>query len=298
MRILVTGGSGFLGQKLTYLLSKQFEVYGTYYAKKRFRAKSNYIYLNVLSEKQVNNLVLKLCPDVIIHTIGLPDPDICEMKKNLAFQLNIISTLNVAKAALQLDDCKIIYISTNYVFDGKNPPYKEDDRPNPLNLYGKTKLIGEEIIRRFLKDYIILRLPLLYGYNFQDKSDQMINIIRKLKKGEFIKVDDYRIRYPTLIDDVAYVIKHLIDINYSGICHMSSTEATTKYNFIMEIAKTFNLPTKSILRKKRGDLALRPVNPKLDVSLLLELLDGKVTIHNLREGLKIVKEQIIKHEKL
>ena len=150
MKILVIGGTGRLGRVLNVILQKE---------------KYTIIPLGSneldLTGKNVVDKIIRYTPDYIIHTAALSSVDECERHPNLAYNINTYGTERVANAALKLK-VPLLYISTDYVFDGKNPPYSEDDEPNPVNVYGKSKLQGEDFVKR-LSSSIIVRVSWLFG---------------------------------------------------------------------------------------------------------------------------------------
>jgi len=294
MRILIIGASGFLGRKLIKILSKDakegYEVVGTYYSRSIFDNNFKYYYLDALSENAVEQLISKINPNVVIHLVANPNPDTCEADREYAYKINVKSTEIVAEKCKKRK-IKLVYTSTDYVFDGTNPPYKEEDEPNPLNWYGKTKLIGENIVRNLLPDnHLIVRLPLLYGYSGHETDNFIIKVINSLRSCNTFAVDDKRIRYPTLIDDVSVAIQKLIKKDCVGTYHISASEGVTKYEFALRIAKIFNLPCQYLKGEHELGLAKRPFNSKLDTAKLFKTI--KVEMHNINDGLNLVKKEI------
>jgi len=292
MRILIIGGSGFLGKKLMTIIGARTEVYGTYYSNKELSRSEKYVYLNALSRANVERVLSSIKPGVVIHTVGLPDPDRCEIHKELAYKINVETTKIVAKAC-QRKNIMMVYISTNYIFNGTKPPYKEQDKPSPINWYGTTKLMGENVVKEILGsgNYLIVRLPLLYGYSPGDRDTLILKIVRNLKAGKKIKADNVRWRYPTLVDDVALAINKLIEIPQSGVFHISSEDRMHKYDFLIKAAKVLGLPYELIEGVTNTGIAKRPLDPRLSITKLKNTI--KVKMRNVDEGLRIVKRQLL-----
>ena len=147
MKILVIGGSGMLGQQLVYLLKQQdFEVYATYHSEPI--NEDGFHPLDITNMNDTKSFVKKIKPDVVVLTAAFTDVDACERQKETAFSINVTGTANVASAA-EATSAKMVYISTDYVFNGKKGNYKETDKTDPIDYYGFTKLKGEEQVQKF-----------------------------------------------------------------------------------------------------------------------------------------------------
>lgn len=284
MRILVTGGGGFLGTKLLHVLSRKYGTNGTQFSKDL----DKHVHLDITDRKQTETCINETKPDIVIHTAAIPDPDFCEKNKDKAFSINVKGTENLVLAVKKIN-AKLIYISTSYVFDGEKGNYKDDDDPKPVNYYGVTKLEGENIIKKYLKDYLILRIPKIYGFNSEnDKLNFVTKVINKLKKNEKIYLDNEKIKCPTLIDDVAQVINKLIENNYKGVYHFSSGEIITDYNWALKIADFYGVNKKNIIASKGDHFAKRPKDASLNTSKISKL---GIKPTKIEEGLKIMKKQ-------
>ncbi len=188
MKILITSVDGFLGKKANSILSKDFDTIGTVFDTKN----PNYTYLDIGNEAQVKELFDKIKPNVVINCSAICNLDICSINPELAKQVHEKGTQILAR------NCKkhnaiFVYISTDYIFDGKNSPYLETSQPNPLNTYGKTKLNGENVAKQTLENHIILRPTILYGYNdTSDKPTFPTQIISKLNSQTTTDIDNVR----------------------------------------------------------------------------------------------------------
>jgi len=265
MRILITGGSGLLGGKLLHTLNRKYDVIGTYLNNER----RDCIKLDITNANEVNLCINELSPKLIIHTAAIADPDICEQNKDLAWKVNVEGTRNIVNACYRRR-IKLIYISTDYIFDGRKGSYNEDDKAHPVNYYGTTKYEGEKIVNKALEDYLILRIPIFYGFNDeQDKVNFVTKTIRILEKDKEIYEDDKQIRYPVFVDDVVQLLAILIEKKLDGTLHFSGSEEISKYKWACKIAKVFNFSPKRIKPlavNKKG--APRPQNSKLGMTRL------------------------------
>lgn len=283
MKILITGASGLLGERLFEILSKTYETTGTYFNNKV----SDFYSLDISSKQAVESFFKKIKPDIIIHGAAISNADYCEENQDIAKMINIEGTKNIVEICKKYG-CKIVFISSDYVFDGKESLYNEESQLNPVNYYGITKVEGEKIVKENLDNYIIIRPSILYGDSRENKSTFVSEVLYKLKNKEKIFADNKIIKYPILIDDVSKTIKKLIGINAHGIYHVSGDEAVTRYEWAIKIAKFFGFPTKDIIEKDSVNIARRPLNVKLDTSKIKEL---GINFSMVEEGLKIMKNQ-------
>jgi len=287
MKILITGGTGFLGAKLMTVLSKDYEVGGTCLTKKE----RNCVYLDITNENQVNSILTQLRPDIVIHTVAISAPDLCESEKEKAWKVNVEGTKNVVDAC-KANGCKLVYISTDYVFDGEKGNYTEDDEPKPVNYYGLTKLEGERLIQNNLANYLILRLPIFYGFNDEeDRPSFVTKIVDELRNGRKVYLDDNQIRYPVWIDDVALVTNELIKRDAQGIYHFSGKKTVTKFQWALKIADVYKLLSKNICRAEPQGKAKRPHNSRLDTSKI-ERLGVEIKPVGIEEGLTKTRKQM------
>lgn len=260
MKILVTGGDGQLGKALRQVLPNEDAFFST---RKDF---------DITNRKQTVLQITSVRPSIVIHTAAYTDVDGCEKNKELAFLVNVKGTENVALACKRIGSL-MFYISTDYVFDGKKSrPYKEDDKPNPLSVYGKTKLQGEEIVKK-LQRHFIIRTAWLFGAG----KNFVQTILNLTKEKQEIEVVNDQIGSPTYALDLAKMIYKLIydlkDKNYEyGIYHITNDGKCSWYEFAKEIIQLGGLKTKMIpittehWQKIKPDAARRPKYSVLDCS--------------------------------
>ncbi|KAM9788483.1 methionine adenosyltransferase 2 subunit beta isoform 1-T1 [Neosynchiropus ocellatus] len=279
-RVLVTGATGLLGRAVC----KEFQnndwfVVGSGYR----RARPQHIRCDLTDEDAVRGLLHESKPDVIVHCAAERRPDVVERHTEAAVNLNVHATGALAREAAA-SGVVFIYISTDYVFDGRNPPYGEDDTPNPLNVYGRSKLEGERETQRHCPGAVVLRVPVLYGEVESVMESAVTSLWLKVQEGptESCTLDHCQQRFPTDARDVAIVCRKLAararqDPSIRGVFHFSGKEQMTKYEMAVAIAQAFNLSSNHLipLTEQPAGSAPRPANSHLDCSRL-ELLDLSV----------------------
>jgi len=273
--IIVTGAGGLLGDKIINLHPENYEILGGYYKNKP--TIGNFFQMDITNKKQVE-LLKKLNPDIIIHTASLTNVDYCEDHKEEAWTVNVNGTKNILVISERIGN-KIVFLSTDYVFDGKNGPYSEEDEPNPINYYGRTKLECEKLIESSGLEYIIVRTTVLYGWK-ENRLNFVTWVINELKNGRKIKVVKNQFGTPTLADNLAEAILKLILHKKEGIYNIAGSSLINRYDFALKIAEIFNLDQKLIIpitnkelnqkapRPKRGGLKTDKIKSEMNVKLL------------------------------
>ncbi len=219
-----------------------------------FGIKTNRRSLDVIDLKEVLAVCKKYKPEAIIHLAAETDVDRCERDPEYAYTVNSIGTYNMAVAAKELG-IKLVYVSTAGVFDGqKKTPYNEKDEPNPQNYYGRSKFLGELIIKGMLKDYIIARVCWMFGGGPEKDQKFVAKIIRQLDKKE-IKVVTDQIGSPTFGKDLITSIKKLIKKDAKGIYNLANRDICSRYEFAEAIVKILKKNTK-ILPVKMNDFKM------------------------------------------
>lgn len=253
MRILVSGAHGMLGTDLCILL-KEKQISPIELDLPKF---------DITNIDQAINTIKQHKPEIIIHLAAFTDVDRAEENRADAYAVNTQGTWAIALAAQECK-AKLLYISTDYVFDGsKNKPYQENDQPNPINYYGQTKLLGERAIIQHLKQYYIVRTAWLFGRNGQNFVKTILNLAQE---KQILEVVNDQIGSPTYTKDLSQAIYNLIQIDKYGIYHITNSGYCSWYEFACEIIKQAGLNTKitpvssdKILRK-----AKRPAYSVLD----------------------------------
>ncbi len=226
MKILVTGANGMLGQDLCPIL----EDVGA------FVIETDVDTLDITKGDAVEQALTDIHPDMVIHCAAYTNVDKAEEDFETAKLINVTGTENVAKACGKLE-IPIVYISTDYVFDGtKTEPYTPDDKTNPINNYGLTKLQGEEAVKKYCEKYYIARTSWLYGHYGKNFVETMISLAEK----DEVKVVNDQIGCPTWTVELANGILKLLSKPY-GTYHVCGSGSTSWYGFAQEIFKQAGL---------------------------------------------------------
>ncbi len=259
MKILITGSEGQLGLEL----KRQLTSYNI-----EFLA-LNRLQLDISNFDQVNRTILNLRPDVVINCGAYTKVEESETNEIEAFKVNGLGPKNIAIATEKINS-KIIQISTDYVFDGKvNRPYREHDVPNPLNVYGKSKLVGENFVKEFNHKHFIIRTSWLYG----EGNNFVKTILKTASKTNELSIVGDQIGTPTSTKDLTKAILNLIKTEQYGIYHGSCEGSCSWYEFakrILEI-KDIDIRVNKITTEELNRGAKRPKYSVLD-NFMLKLM--------------------------
>ncbi len=287
-KLLVTGASGLLGSKIVKITRGNYKVIPLYSSKP---LNSNSLKLDITEREQVFSLFKKVKPDIVVHAASETNVDECETEKEHAWKVNVDGTRNIAHACNKAG-AKLIYISTDYVFDGEKGNYQEHDKPNPINYYGFTKLEGEKQVINTCKNHVILRTSVLYGWH-PWKQNFATWIINQLKQNKEITVVEDHYNTPTLADNLAKITIEVVQKDLQGLYHASGSERISRYEFAKQIAKTFNLDSNLIKPIKMSQLtawiAKRPRDSSLNTDKIQKQLKTKPL--NITEGLNRMKKE-------
>ncbi|MEP6616714.1 MAG: SDR family oxidoreductase [Ginsengibacter sp.] len=267
-RILITGANGFIGQHLCreLLHSKVHQVIATGKGKSQLPFAENETYryhtLDITEANQVESLFTSQQPGVVIHAAALGQPDFCEKNEDECRSTNIAGTENITASCKKIN-AFLVFLSTDFVFDGTKGPYHEEDQENPVNRYGQSKLAGELHIKNSGIHHAILRLCSVYGIPLSGTARNIITWLREnLENGKPIQAVDDQVRTPSYIGDVISAIITLADRKMEGIFHISGDETLTPYQMAMATADYLHFNTGLITRVNSGELnqpAQRPL---------------------------------------
>ncbi len=292
-KVIVTGAHGLLGSKLVRQLREKYDVYGIV---REFREPYavdgvEYIEGDISKYKLLSKLARQLHPKFIFNAAAYTNVDRSESEKEACWRTNVEAVEYLARAA-RLVDARMIHVSTDYVFDGQNGPYREDDRPNPLGYYAKSKLAGENVLMVSGANYAIARTMVVYGYAPGVRPNFVTWVIDQLMQGKSIRVVDDQLGNPTLADELAEALMVLAESNIQDVFHISGSEVIDRYHFALAIAEEFDLDGGLIERIKTAGLnqaAPRPLNSGFIIEKAEKALG--IRMSDVRTGLRKFKQQ-------
>lgn len=294
-KILITGSNGLLGQAVTTIFTREtdFQLMLTSVENEPFQnTKAEYRKLDITNKDNVKKIVAGFQPEVIINCAAFTDVDRCESEREACWKLNVDAVKNLIIAS-RINNSKIIHISTDYVFDGKNGPYDEQQKPNPVSFYGRSKLASENALTLSGVNNVILRTIVLYGTGIKVKSNFALWMINKLKNGEPVNIVTDQFGNATLADDLAYAILKVTEKDLKGIYNIAGKDIISRYDFAMNLCEVFGYNKElvyPILTSELNQPAPRPLKSglitlKAETELGINFMDSK-------EGLQVLKYQL------
>jgi dTDP-4-dehydrorhamnose reductase len=285
LKILVTGGSGLLGRALWKTLGRRHEVVPVDRS-----AQDGAVQADITVIEQVMDVVKEAKPDCVMHTAAMTDLDFCEMHPEDARKVNVLGTRNVAKAA-QEARAKVVYVSTDYVFDGRKGNYSEEDEPRPQSVYARTKLEGEFEVKKHSRNYAIARTSRLYGWN-PAKTNFVTWVLKELGEGREIKtIAGGQYTSPTYAGNLAEALARICEKDLRGIYHAAGSQRIDPHGFALEVAEVFSLNKELVKKIDENEmrwLARRPHDSSLKVKKIER--DAGVKMLSVKEGLKRMKK--------
>jgi dTDP-4-dehydrorhamnose reductase len=270
-KVIITGANGLLGQALILFFREKYEILGTGLENRSFLPEDGWLYqkLDITNSQKCKDAIKEFSPEVIINAASFTDVDGCEKDKELCWQVNVKGVENLAKISRGLD-IHLIHYSTDYVFDGKEGPYDETARPNPVGYYGKSKLASENVLQQIGCPFTIIRTCVLYGTGVEVKRNFFLWVMENLQNEKKIRVVTDQFNNPTLAEDLATGSQLVIEQAALGKFHLAGRDYLSRYDFALKICGIFNkteelvVPIKS---KELGQAAPRPSRGGLKIDL-------------------------------
>jgi dTDP-4-dehydrorhamnose reductase len=220
----------------------------------------------------------------------MPSVDACEINPEKCWAINVEGVSNVIHVAKEIG-AKVVFFSTDYVFDGQCGPYSEADEPHPINVYGKAKLFAERVVEETLEDYLIVRVNALYGWELERKNFVM-GLIERLSGGQEMRVPVDQVGCPTYAENLVDAILELVDLKQRGILHVAGNCPMNRYEFACTAAEIFGLNKSLLVPIKTPELeqkAPRPLKAGLRIEKAQQILSTRLL--GPREGLGLMKRE-------
>lgn len=292
-RVLILGGSGFLGSSLIENAPSGLEIHTSYFQRPLNFVGCQAYQIDLSHKEETFDLLREVKPHLVIHTSGIGSVDFCEKNQQEGYRCNVLATENVI-GACKLQGARLIYISTNAVFDGESPPYDETALTNPINYYGKLKLTCEQKVRESGLDVIIVRPIFMYGWNtLSGRKNPAVWIIEELQNGRPLHLVNDVYENPLSSYQCAEAIWRIKEIRSEGVFHIAGREIVNRYQFGCIVAEVFGLNGVLISEVDTSffpDIAPRPKNTSFKTQRMEEELH--LNPLGLREGLSLMKEQM------
>lgn len=303
--MLIIGASGLTGYTLARLAVNNYHVYGTYNHRPVSLNQCEFFQLDKTDQKKIIKLIKDISPHVVIDCSALHNVDYCETHKEESWKINTETTKNIAILCKEIN-ARMIFISTDYVYDGTVKTYVEESPTNPLNYYGLCKLKAEEEIANVGISYAIGRTSLVFGWNpgeihgKKSSSGKTMNFViwalNKLRNSENIKIVTDQFSTPTFADNLAEFLLALAKSNKIGIFHTVGSQCVNRYDFTLKIAEIFELDKKLISPTTSNafkQIAKRPMRCCLSSTKIQQSL--KIKALNIEEALIMMKKQEIEN---
>ncbi len=291
-RVLITGANGLLGQELVHQMSShpEYDVLATARDNEpRFTGGScGYLPLDITDWPSVSTVFQDFSPDVVINCAAMTQVDACETDREACWRINADAVDNLAKLCIA-NGSRLVQISTDFIFDGLDGPYKENARPNPLSYYGRSKLAGENAARRAgMEQWAIARTVLVFGSGEKlTRSNFVLWVIDNLSSGKSISVVTDQFRTPTYAPDLAKGIEGIVRFNKHGVYHLSGRDLYSIYDFAVAVAEAFNLDKRLILPTDGTQFTQTATRPPQTGFLILKAeTELGFRPHSLEEALK------------
>ena len=255
MKILITGASGFLGWNLCQQAKSNWQVYGTYFSQAVTIPQTSLSKIDLRDYQQLKQLFNSIKPDAVIHTAAASKPNFCQTNPEESYSINVTASLNIARLCAERN-ILFAFTSTDLVFDGENPPYKESDPVSPICYYGEQKLTAEQEILKIYPATAICRMPLMFGLPSPVANSFLQGFITSLQAGKELNLFVDEFRTPASATTAAKGLLLAIEKRVSGILHLGGKERISRYNFGLLLAEILDCDLSLIKPGKQKDVVM------------------------------------------
>ena len=263
-RLLITGASGFLGWNIAQKAKAEWTVIGTHHSHSANIPGITPVKIDLTKFNDLKTLFREKKPAAVIHTAALSEPNFCQENQNTSYRINTEAAINLAGFCCDLD-IPCLFTSTDLVFDGLNPPYSEEDKPSPLNVYGEHKLLAEIGMKNRCASVVICRMPLMFGSSGAPESSFLQPLLRRMRSGAAVNlfVDEFRtpLSGKNAAEGLIIALEKLPDV-----VHFGGVERISRYEFGKLAMEVFNYQNANLNPCKQQDIQMPAPRPR-DVSL-------------------------------
>jgi dTDP-4-dehydrorhamnose reductase len=296
-RLLITGGNGLLGSKLLELCLRRGSPRPISLSRQpctnTFLGRFDFHQGDITDREQLFSLFARIQPRWVIHTAAMTDVDRCERDPTSAHRTNVLGAESVAHASREVG-AHLLHLSTEYVFDGRAGPYREDDATNPISVYGRTKLESEQLVRDICPDAVVARTTILYGAAPNVRPNFVTWLLERLWAAQAVRIVDDQVGSPTLADNLAEMCLALVRADVSSVYHTAGADCIDRYRFARLAAAIFDLDPELIQPVSTGSLAQAAARP-LKAGLCTQKLQREfpqLKVMTTREGLEALRQQL------
>lgn len=296
MKILITGANGLLGQKLTQLLAKDNQIDLVATARGALSVplqRGSFFPLDISNQREVDHVIQQTQPDVIINTAAMTNVDACELQREACWKANVESVQYLVDAC-EKNSIRLIHVSTDFIFDGTHGPLDENEKPNPVNYYGESKLAAEKIIQQSKLDWCILRTVLVFGISSDmSRSNIVLWVKKSLEEKKTISVVNDQWRTPTLAEDLAIGCYLAATMKAKGIYNISGKDFLSPFDIAIMTADFFKLD-KNLIRATDSTQFKQPAARPLKTGFIIDKAKKELGYepHSFQQGLAILQSQL------
>ena len=291
-KLVVTGAHGFVAGSILAQAGDEWQVHAISRAEP-LAQRDNLCWhtFDPLAPDELVQIIRDAAPDVVVHTAALADIDLCQTHPEIARAINVDLTRRVANVCTD-GGCKLVFCSTDTIFDGEHAPYNENDIPGPVNFYAETKVEAEQIVARLGPQAVIARLSLVVGLPVLGAGNSFLaRMLAAFMAGRTVAVPEQEVRTPVDVITVGRALLELAGGNHHGIFHLSGHDRLSRFRMAQQIAVRFGFPNHLVVAQAAAAISGRAARPR-DVSLdnAKACANLKTQMRTLDEGLSLILE--------
>lgn len=261
MKVLITGATGRIGRYVLFYKPPDMDVEILLSPVSQLLPEYPWYRSNIADYEKTRMAITCADPDIVIHLAGITNVDDCELDPDLAFRINTDGTGNVAKSCVE-SGAKLVLLSTDYVFDGIYGPYSESDSPNPINVYGRSKLESEHAASVHVKNLLIVRVSVPFGKKSEGTEHNFVSwLIEQLQAQNTVNAAEDQFTTPAYFDEFSHVLWTLIRKDISGIIHYGTSDRLSRYEMGQHVCQIMDFPDEFIRPVKISELNLIAKRP-------------------------------------